>query len=147
MARHLLAVAVSAILLTAVASPVTAGDGSWEWPVDGVNGPPTVARAFDAPESAYGAGHRGIDLGTLVGAPVRAVAPGVVTFAGRVAGTDVVTVDHGTERSTYQPVSASVSAGDQLAARSIRVSPHGAPANASTKPLRQATTSSRRTLS
>lgn len=104
-------------MLAAAGPPATAGDGSWMWPVEGVGaGSPTLKGEFDAPDSDYGPGHRGIDLATLVGAPVRAVARGVVTFAGEVAGVGVVTVDHGTERSTYQPVSAAVSVGDQVEA-------------------------------
>jgi murein DD-endopeptidase MepM/ murein hydrolase activator NlpD len=113
--RPLLAFTLVALVLAATVSPVAAGDGSWTWPVDGTGGgPPTVEREFDPPDTKYGPGNRGIDLATLVGAPVRAVASGVVTFAGRVAGIDVITVDHGTERSTYQPVSASVSVGDRV---------------------------------
>jgi murein DD-endopeptidase MepM/ murein hydrolase activator NlpD len=51
---------------------------------------------------------------------VRAVAAGRVVFAGSVAGVGVVTVEHGGERSTYQPIDAlvgvddTVSAGDAL---------------------------------
>jgi murein DD-endopeptidase MepM/ murein hydrolase activator NlpD len=39
-----------------------------------------------------------------------------VSFAGQVAGVGVVTVNHGAERSTYQPVSAAVSVGDHVEA-------------------------------
>jgi murein DD-endopeptidase MepM/ murein hydrolase activator NlpD len=118
--RPLLAFTIVAVVLAASASPVAAGDGSWTWPIDGAGGgPPTVEGEFDPPDTKYGPGHRGIDLATLVGAPVHAVAGGVVTFAGRVAGIDVITVDHGAERSTYQPVSASVSVGDRVGAGSV----------------------------
>jgi murein DD-endopeptidase MepM/ murein hydrolase activator NlpD len=118
--RCLLAVTTLTVVLAATASPVAAGDGSWTWPVDGVGeGRPTIEGEFDAPDTEYGPGHRGIDLATLVGAPVRAVAAGVVTFAGRVAGVDVISVDHGAERSTYQPVSASVSVGDRVTAGAV----------------------------
>jgi len=114
--RLLLAVATVAVGLASTA-PVAAGDGSWAWPVEGAAGAaPRVVNEFDAPESDYGPGHRGVDLASLVGAPARAVAGGVVTFAGRVAGVGVVTIDHGAERSTYQPVSAAVAAGDQVEA-------------------------------
>jgi murein DD-endopeptidase MepM/ murein hydrolase activator NlpD len=117
--KLLLAFTAVAVVLTAT-SPVSAGDGSWTWPVDGVGGrPPRVEGEFDAPDTPYGPGHRGIDLATLVGAPVRAVADGVVTFAGRVAGVDVITVDHGVERSTYQPASAAVSVGERVEAGSV----------------------------
>ena len=108
------------MVMLAAAAPVAAGDGSWTWPVEGpAGGPPHVQAEFDAPDSTYGPGHRGVDLATLVGAPVRAVAGGVVTFAGDVAGVGVVTIDHGAERSTYQPVSAAVSAGDHVEAGDV----------------------------
>lgn len=93
--------------------PAHAGDGTWIWPVRQHGVPPPTAR-FDAPDTAYSAGHRGIDLPAPVGAPVRAVANGVVAFAGTVAGVDVVTIDHGTERSTYQPVAAQVEVGQRV---------------------------------
>jgi len=111
---------VVVIVLAAAMQPSAAGDGSWTWPVTGPHGgSPAVATVFEAPDSAYGPGHRGIDLATLVGAPVRAVAGGYVTFAGRVAGVDVVTIDHGTERSTYLPAAATVSVGDVVDAGDV----------------------------
>ena len=42
------------------------------------------------------------------------MAPGVVTFGGQVGGIGVVTVDHGAERSTYQPVDPSIEAGSSV---------------------------------
>jgi len=99
-------------------SVVHAGDGSWAWPI--VDGRPADdSGLFDAPDSPYGRGHRGIDIPALAGADVLAVAPGVVTFAGSVAGTGVVTIDHGGERSTYQPVSAAVAKGDLVEAGDV----------------------------
>lgn len=90
-----------------------AGDGSWAWPIaDGRPGDDTSL--FDAPDSPYGRGHRGVDIAAPAGTDVLAVAPGVVTFAGTFAGVGVVTVDHGTERSTYQPVSATVEEGTAI---------------------------------
>jgi murein DD-endopeptidase MepM/ murein hydrolase activator NlpD len=55
------------------------------------------------------------------------VARGRVTFAGSVAGVGVVTVDHGRERSTYQPVKARVKRGDTVAAGDVlgRLVGHG----------------------
>ena len=64
--------------------------GTWTWPVVG-----PVVRGFEPPTSAYGPGHRGIDIATAIGTVVRAPAPGVVTFAGMVAGQRYVTIDHG----------------------------------------------------
>ena len=90
--------------------PASAGDGSWHWPL----GDRRVVGTFDPPDTDYSAGHRGIDLPGQVGEPVRAVASGRVTFAGSVAGLGVVTVDHGGERSTYQPIRPSVHRGDDV---------------------------------
>ncbi len=98
------------VVSVALVPPARAGDGSWEWPW----GDHRIAGGFELPDTAYGAGHRGIDLPGVAGEAVRSVAPGRVTFAGSVAGVGVVTVDHGAERSTYQPVIARVRRGDQV---------------------------------
>jgi murein DD-endopeptidase MepM/ murein hydrolase activator NlpD len=60
-----------------------------------------VVRPFAPPATAYGPGHRGVDLSANPGEPVRSVLPGVVTFAGPVAGRGWVTVDHGGIDTTY----------------------------------------------
>ena len=77
---------------------------------------PEVVRAFDPPDSPYGAGHRGVDLLGHVGQPVLSALPGTVSWAGSLAGRGVVVVDHGTTRTTYEPVTASVSVGDAVSA-------------------------------
>ncbi len=87
----------------------------WSWPLDRH----AVGERFDPPADRYGAGHRGVDLAGVVGDPVRAVAPGRVAFAGQVGGVPVVTIDHGGERSTYQPVAATVQVGDAVGARQV----------------------------
>jgi murein DD-endopeptidase MepM/ murein hydrolase activator NlpD len=71
-----------------------------------------VLRRFRAPESTYGAGHRGLDLGAADAQSVLAVDDGVVTHAGTVAGRGTVTVAHpGGLSSTYEPVDPAVSVG------------------------------------
>ncbi len=65
-----------------------------------------------------------MDLSATVGTPVRAVAPGRVSFAGRVAGRGVVSVElAGTGepplRTTYEPVRAAVVKGDEVAAGGV----------------------------
>ena len=81
------------------------------WPLDPQ---PTVVRAFDPPASAYGVGHRGVDLRGHVGQEVRAALAGEVVVAGRLAGRGVVVVSHGATRTTYEPVTATVHRGDQV---------------------------------
>ncbi len=53
-----------------------------------------IAERFREPACPYCAGRRGITFATRPGDTVRAVAPGVVTFSGRVAGTAYVVVAH-----------------------------------------------------
>ncbi|MFI1989345.1 murein hydrolase activator EnvC family protein [Actinoplanes sp. NPDC020271] len=92
---------------------VLAVPGSFSWPVT----PPQVTRRFEAPPQPWLAGHRGVDLGGRPGLTVEAAAGGTVVFAGRVAGRGVVSVAHaGGLRSTYEPVTASVAAGDAVTA-------------------------------
>ncbi|MET7477655.1 M23 family metallopeptidase [Streptomyces sp. NPDC005648] len=83
------------------------------WPV-GTR--PVVVRGWEPPATVYGRGHRGVDLAAQAGTPVRAVAAGRVSYAGRVAGRGVVSVElAGTDlRTTYEPVRASVRKGDEV---------------------------------
>jgi murein DD-endopeptidase MepM/ murein hydrolase activator NlpD len=72
--------------------------------------PPVAGRVvavFGAP-TRYGPGHRGVDLATPTGTPVRAPAPGTVTFAGWVVDAAWVTVDHGAVRTTVGPMAGMV---------------------------------------
>jgi len=85
------------------------------WPID----PPVIVRPFDAPDTPFGPGHRGLDLAAGPGAPVRALLAGRVAFAGEVAGTPVVTIDHGGWRSTYQPVLAALGIGTMVTAGEV----------------------------
>jgi len=91
------------------------------WPV---GSRPSVARGWEPPASAYGRGHRGVDLAAAPGTPVRTVAPGRVSFAGRVAGRGVVSVElTGTGdpplRTTYEPVRATLKKGAEVAAGEV----------------------------
>lgn len=89
----------------------------WRWPLAPA---PRVLRRFDVGPFPWSPGHRGVDLGPTAaaeGAPVLAAGPGVVRFAGPVAGRGVVSVDHGSGiRTTYEPVTAVVRAGEAVAA-------------------------------
>ncbi|MEU2422547.1 M23 family metallopeptidase [Streptomyces sp. NPDC007851] len=99
-------------------APVSVPAVARVWPV-GVR--PPVVRGWEPPASVYGPGHRGVDLGTAPGEPVRAVAAGRVSYAGRVAGRGVVSVTlAGTDlRTTYEPVRAAVRKGEEVAAGQV----------------------------
>lgn len=87
--------------------------GAYVWPVRG-----PVIYPFDAPDTPYGAGHRGIDIAAPLATPVLASGPGRVAFAGPVAGGLFVSVDHPDGvRTTYSWLSAvSVRMGDTVRA-------------------------------
>jgi murein DD-endopeptidase MepM/ murein hydrolase activator NlpD len=77
----------------------------WGAPLD----PLQVARPFIPPVTRYSTGHRGVDLAGLPGDIVRSAGAGRVAFAGRIAGVDVISIDHGHGlRTTYEPVTALV---------------------------------------
>ncbi|SCE64926.1 Peptidase family M23 [Micromonospora mirobrigensis] len=74
-------------------------------------------RRFAPPPRPWLPGHRGVDLAGGPGAVVRAPRPGVVLFAGSVAGRPVVTVGHaGGLRTTYEPVRPAVRVGEVVVA-------------------------------
>lgn len=103
------------------ASVTTAGDPRagpvYSWPLDP---PHPVLRPFEAPADPYGPGHRGVDLGGTPGQAVRAAAAGTVVFAGQLAGRGVISVDHADGlRTTYEPVTPEVAAGQQVAAGEV----------------------------
>lgn len=108
----LLALVPAAITMDAAAAdlpPAPSRDGGWP-----LRPRPGIVSGFDPPATRWGAGHRGVDLLGRLGQPVRASLGGTVTFAAPIAGRGVVVVDHGGVRTTYEPVSASVRAGDRV---------------------------------
>src|SRR5664279_3086167 len=107
-------IAVVAILsgyMFSAAPAASADTHEWDWPIAGSH---EVGRPFDAPETEYSAGHRGIDLPGETGDAITAVAAGKVVFAGSVAGVGVVVIDHGSMQSTYQPVAPAVRRGQSV---------------------------------
>ena len=78
-----------------------------------------MVEAFRPPESAWGEGHRGVDLAGRPGQPVRAALGGTVSFAAVLAGRGVLVVDHGATRTTYEPVAALVPVGTVVAAGEV----------------------------
>jgi murein DD-endopeptidase MepM/ murein hydrolase activator NlpD len=98
------------LLLVLTALPAGAAPrAGFGWPLPGT---PSVDRGFTPPATAWGAGHRGVDLRGYDGEPVLSAGAGRVTYAGLLAGRGVVTVTHeGGLRTTYEPVSPRVRVG------------------------------------
>jgi murein DD-endopeptidase MepM/ murein hydrolase activator NlpD len=66
-------------------------------PVNGV-----VVRSYQPPSCLYCAGHRGMSVAVINGSPVRAIANGIVTFAGEVGGNVFVVLQFAPDlRLTY----------------------------------------------
>jgi murein DD-endopeptidase MepM/ murein hydrolase activator NlpD len=92
-----------------------------------------VVRPFEPPSTAYGPGHRGVDLDALPGATVRAAERGRVRHAGQVAGVVWVSIDHPDGvRTSYGPLTGlRVTAGDDVergqVIGSVAVGDHGDP--------------------
>lgn len=104
------------VLLAGAPAPAAAMTQA-TWPVvDDDGGPPEISRRFDPPADLYGRGHRGVDLAARPGAQVVAAAAGRVSYAGMLAGRGVLVVVHGALRTTYEPVTAAVSVGQQVQA-------------------------------
>ncbi|MEJ8279175.1 M23 family metallopeptidase [Pseudonocardia spirodelae] len=92
---------------------IPAPGADYSWPLLPA---PAVTALFRKPAFRFGRGHRGADLAGTPGQAVLVAREGVVVFAGRIAGRGVVSVDHPDGlRSTYEPVTAGVAAGDRLA--------------------------------
>ncbi|MCY7396206.1 MAG: peptidoglycan DD-metalloendopeptidase family protein [Nocardioides sp.] len=109
----LMLVLLMLLLLLGPPAGAVGADPVGVWPLDPE---PEMVRTFDPPDTPYGAGHRGVDLLGRPGQVVRAALPGQVTFAGVIAGRGVVVVGHGATRTTYEPVSATLSAGSAVLA-------------------------------
>jgi len=96
-----MAVAANVVAASVVAEPASAGTVWLTPPVDS-----PVLDPFRLPDGPYGPGNRGIEYDTNVGARVGAAGPGIVVFAGPVAGRTWVTVaHHGGLRTSYGPLS------------------------------------------
>lgn len=104
-----LTVATSPIAATA---PADTGD-RFGWPLQPR---PAVTRQFDKPQERWNRGHRGVDLAGVVDQQVIAAGPGIVVFAGSLAGRPLVSIEHeGGLRTTYEPVTPLVRPGQRVA--------------------------------
>lgn len=95
------------------ANPFDPAYHTYSWPLIG-----RIINGYRAPGSPYGRGHRGIDIAAPVGTAVKASAPGVVAFAGSVAGALWVSIDHPDGvRTSYGYLSSTVVAKGDLVTR------------------------------
>lgn len=101
-----------AVVVSINSSPAHAlRSGSWSWPL---SGPHTISRDYQAPDVFYGSGHRGIDLDAEAGQEVLAPADGVVHFVGTVVDRELISLDHGTLLSTFEPVTSTLTKGSRV---------------------------------
>ncbi|WP_155937631.1 MULTISPECIES: M23 family metallopeptidase [unclassified Mycobacteroides] len=76
---------------------------------------PAVTRNFDQPQERWNRGHRGVDLAGSADQRVFAAGPGVVVFAGSLAGRTLISIEHeGGLRTTYEPVTPLVRPGQRV---------------------------------
>lgn len=110
--RQILRVFTLAIVLAAGLTQPSPAHGAkqWGWPMN----PAQLSSGFDRPAQNWLPGHRGVDLIGQSGDKVLAAGNGVITFAGLVAGKGVVVIKHGKLRTTYEPVTASVTLGSRV---------------------------------
>jgi murein DD-endopeptidase MepM/ murein hydrolase activator NlpD len=105
-------------LVVLVTAAVLAGCSVPHWPVDG-----TVTSPYGLRRNGLRLDiHRGVDIAVPSGTPVRAMAPGRVTYAGTMSGYGrVVIVDHGGgTRTVYGHLSElRVQAGQELSGRIV----------------------------
>jgi peptidase M23-like protein len=131
--RGLAALIGTALLIAQSPGPAGAGGagllapswGAYSWPVRG-----PVLRGFSEPPTPYGSGHRGIDIGAAFGTDLRAADEGVVAFAGWVAGSLFISIDHPDGvRTTYSWLSAITVHKGEVVTRSqaIGATGHGHP--------------------
>lgn len=109
-----LAILLALVLALVSPAPSTAESATgatpgWAWPVPA---PHRIVRPYLAPDTAYSAGHRGIDIASAPGAPVFAPDDGVVYFVGVVVDRPVLSIRHsGGLVSSFEPVESTLVAG------------------------------------
>ena len=105
---------MSSVLSLLLGTAALAVPPPWLWPLDGAQ---IVTRPYIAPLSAYGRGHRGVDLAAPAGMVVRAPADGVVHFTGFVVDRPVISIRHDDGvLSSFEPVDSDLERGDRVSA-------------------------------
>jgi murein DD-endopeptidase MepM/ murein hydrolase activator NlpD len=111
-----------------------AADG-WVPPLDRPPDALGVLAPFDPPAHDWLPGHRGVDLAAGPGEAARSPSPGVVTFAGPVAGRDVLVVLHDDGlRTSLEPVTATVARGTRVGAGTVVGTVEVVPGGATSSP-------------
>lgn len=117
---HHLGALVAVVVLLAPPADGAQGGGEVDpvgvWPLSPI---PEVLAGFDSPTTAWGPGHRGVDLAGDPDQRVRAALPGTVSFVGSIAGRGVVVVEHGDTRTTYEPVTSTRARGEPVRAGDV----------------------------
>lgn len=110
-AAALLVVASAAVL----ACPATAGGATGRLVLSSPVAPVAVQRLASLPQQPWVAGHRGVDLKAIVGAPVTAPADGVVSYVGFVVDRPVISIRHDQGLVTsLEPVDSTLAVGDTV---------------------------------
>ena len=85
----LAATLVALRLVAGFLAPGQPAYGTYAWPVQG-----PIIRGFEPPPNPYASGHRGIDIAVPYGTLIVAPLDGTVAFAGSVAGSLFISIDH-----------------------------------------------------
>ncbi|NMM94317.1 M23 family metallopeptidase [Bifidobacterium oedipodis] len=97
--------------MTALAERSSSCEARYDWPVED----PHVEQSFDRPLNQWSPGHRGVDLTTEPGTVLFSPQDGVVSFAGEVAGKNVLSIRHRDGvTSTFEPATTDLQAGDAV---------------------------------
>jgi len=98
---------------------------SWQLPAPSLGAaspwqPPLIGskliNSYLAPETAYSAGHRGVDYEVSLGQGVFAPADGSVHFVGKVVNRQLITLSHeGSLLSSFEPVCSNLELGQKVA--------------------------------
>ncbi len=108
-----LAVAVAPV------APAAPGDAQdrFGWPL---RPRPAITRYFDEPRERWNRGHRGVDMAGAPDQRVIAAGPGIVVYAGSLAGRPLISIEHaGGLRTTYEPVAPLVKPGQRVSEGSV----------------------------
>jgi murein DD-endopeptidase MepM/ murein hydrolase activator NlpD len=94
-------------------SPSLGNQPVWISPVVGSE----LVNSYRSPETAYGAGHRGVDYQVALGQGIFAPADATVSFVGKVVNRQVLSLSHeGNLVSSYEPVCSSLVVGQEVSA-------------------------------